>query len=109
MQNRKHAEELSKYAKGWTIVNVEDSDRKECWWKLTLRKGGRLRTLHLFASLGAAVVNVQNQEGQHLKFDSMVEDMTDHVCAMQDKHSLDEMDSVSFIAFDDVRRLSLAF
>lgn len=68
------------------ILNVEDSDRNECWRKLTLRKGGKIRTLHLFASLGAHVEDVRDQNGKHLKFDSMFESMTDHVCSLQEEH-----------------------
>lgn len=108
MRSQKHAEELSKYAKGWTIVEVEDSDRNECWWKLTLRKGGRTRTLHLFASLGAHVEDVRDQNGKHLKFDSMVESMTDHVCSMQDEHGL-EVEQVSFTTFDNSKTLEIGF
>lgn len=109
MRNRTPAEELSKYAKGWTIVNVEDSNRDECWWKLTLRKGGKVRTLHLLATdLGAHVEDVRDQNGRHLKFDSMVESMTDHVCEMQDKRG-QEMDQVSFTAFENPKTLEIGF
>lgn len=104
MRSQKHVEELSKYAKGWTIVAVEDSNRNECWWKLTLRKGGKTRTLHLFASLGAHVEDVQ-ENGTCLKFDSMIENMTDHVCALEPE----EIDNVSFIAFDNPETKEIGF
>lgn len=92
-----YARDLAKYAKGWTIVDVQVSERSEAWWKLTLRRGERKRTLHLAATdLGAWVEGVKDEGGTHLKFDAMVNEMTDHICEKLDDFDLEEVEQLSF-------------
>jgi hypothetical protein len=105
----KHGQDLAKYAKGWTIDNVENSDLSECYWKLTLSKGSRIRTLHLGATeLGAWVEQVidQNQgprerNGIHIHFDRMVESMTNHMMKAEEGLPVKESIALAYEYLED--------
>ena len=92
MYGIKHIEDLALFTVGWTVTQVEASDGRETLWKITLCKDGVTRTLHL----GNWVERVQDSTGKHLSFDSMVEEMTNHVMRMMDEHETGETTYESF-------------
>lgn len=102
---RTHAQDLARYAEGWTIEKVEASDRTECWWKLTLKNRGATRVIHLAATeLGAWVIPIEG-DGGYLDFDKMVEDMTDHLVSLDPEVT----EGKSFIPVDDPNTMSIGF
>ena len=82
----KHVSDLAANSIGWEISDVSVSDRKDCAWKLTLKRGQKTRTLHLGSyKMDAWVEGILDDDKTYSDFDSMLTDMGDHVGSVKER------------------------